>query len=256
MPRLGSVDERFLSFNIEMLEVTGGRFWKPYNQKPDTQPAPSQSGTPTGMSADMYQYRPPLDLANPRLRKLAAALAPAYVRVSGTWANTTYFQDSDDPPPKTPPAGFNGVLTRQQWKGVVDFSHAVDAKIISSFATSAGTRDASGVWTPAEATKFLAYTRSIGGSIAAAEFMNEPTAAPFAGVPKGYDATSFGHDISVFVPFIRKAAPEMIILGPGSVGEGGTLALSAMPGFLKSEDLLRATHYKRAPLSSKLRLLC
>jgi heparanase 1 len=241
MPRLGSVDERFLSFNIEMLEVTGGRFWKPYNQKPDAQPAPPQSGTPTGMSADMYQYRPPLDLANPRLRKLANAVAPAYVRVSGTWANTTYFQDSDDPPSKTPPTGFNGVLTRQQWKGVIDFSRATNAKIITSFATSAGTRDAAGVWTPAEATKFLAYTRSIGGSIAAAEFMNEPTAAPFAGVPKGYDAASFGRDISVFVPFIRKTTPEMIILGPGSVGEGGTLALSAMPGFLKSEDLLRAT---------------
>jgi hypothetical protein len=30
MPRLGTVDERFQSYNVEMLEVTGGRFWKPY----------------------------------------------------------------------------------------------------------------------------------------------------------------------------------------------------------------------------------
>ena len=42
------------------------------------------------MNPDLYEYRPPIDLTNARLRKLAAALGPAYVRVSGTWANTTY----------------------------------------------------------------------------------------------------------------------------------------------------------------------
>ena len=46
-----------------------------------------------------------------RLRKLAAALAPAYMRVSGTWANTTYFHDADTAAPTTPPKGFDGVLT-------------------------------------------------------------------------------------------------------------------------------------------------
>ena len=30
MPRIGSVAERYQSYNVEMLEVTGGRFWKPY----------------------------------------------------------------------------------------------------------------------------------------------------------------------------------------------------------------------------------
>jgi heparanase 1 len=29
MARIGTVDERFQSYNIEMIEVTGGRFWKP-----------------------------------------------------------------------------------------------------------------------------------------------------------------------------------------------------------------------------------
>jgi len=31
MTRVGSVDERYQSYNIEMLEVTGGMFWKPYS---------------------------------------------------------------------------------------------------------------------------------------------------------------------------------------------------------------------------------
>ena len=121
MPRIGSVSERYQSYNVEMVEVTGGRFWKPYGAEPDAagpQPAPaagaSGADTPAGMNADLYQYRPPIDLDNARLRKLAAALGPAYVRVSGTWANTTYFS-ATDPPPAAPPAGFKGVLSRAQW---------------------------------------------------------------------------------------------------------------------------------------------
>jgi hypothetical protein len=154
------------------------------------------------------------------LRKLAAALGPAYIRVSGTWANTVYFQDSDAPAPAAPPAGFGGVLTRAEWKGVVDFAKAVDAQIVTSFSVSLGTRDAKGVWTPLEAKKFIDYTHSIGGKIAAAEFINEPTFVTAAGVPAGYDGAAYGRDFAVFQPYFRKAAPEALLLGPGSVGEG------------------------------------
>src|SRR6478609_2267717 len=154
MTRVGAIDERYQSYNVEMLEVTGGKFWKPYGPEMDSllkQPPPagtaSGGDTPAGMNPALYQYRPPIDLTNARLRKLAMALGPAYVRVSGTWANTTYFPETDRPPAK-PPKGFNGVLTRQQWKGVVNFSKSVDARIVTSFATSRGTRNAAGIWTP------------------------------------------------------------------------------------------------------------
>src|SRR5580704_14499902 len=139
MPRIGNVDERFVSYNIEMAEVTGGNFWKPYHNSSaaaEATPPAQSASTPAGMNPNMYQYRPPIDLANPQLRKLASALGPAYVRVSGTWANTVYFADSDSPPVKAP-AGFSGVLTRQEWKGVIDFVHAVNGNLVTSFATSA-----------------------------------------------------------------------------------------------------------------------
>src|SRR5271154_789895 len=238
MPKIGSVSERYQSFNVEMIEVTGGRFWAPYKTSADTAPVPADSklATPAGMDPSMYRYRPPLDLANPRLRKLAAALGPAYMRVSGTWANSTYFQDSDEPAPDTPPPGFGGVLTRKEWKGVVDFSHAVDAEIVTSFAISPGVRDANGVWTPVEAKKFLAYTDSIGGKIAAAEMFNEPTFAGLGGAPKGYDAAMYGKDFRVFDAFVKQAAPEMIVLGPGSIGEAGSLGPPGM-NLLRSEDM-------------------
>ena len=138
---MGTIDERFQSFNVEMLEVTGGRFWKPYSSELRAplahrqRTAQSGSDTPAGMDPNLYEYRLPIDLTDRRLRKLAAALAPAYVRVSGTWANTTYFPDSDNAS-SVPPAGFSGVLTRTEWHGVVEFSKAVDAQIVTSFATS------------------------------------------------------------------------------------------------------------------------
>jgi heparanase len=245
MPRIGTIEERFQAYNVEMLEVTGGRFWKPYRDmqtEANKQSVPQESGsTPAGMNPNLYEYRPPIDLSNTRLRKLALALGPTYVRVSGTWANTTYFYDANGPAPTTPPKGFSGVLTRKQWKGVLDFSHAVNARIITSFATSPGTRDASGVWAPNQARQFLSYTKSAGGDIAAAEFMNEPSFARMGGAPKGYDAAAYRRDVAVFRPFLKQTAPEILFLGPGSVGEGGSLPIPANSGMLHSEDLLKAT---------------
>ncbi len=238
MVRVGSVDERYQSYNIEMVEVTGGRFWKPYASKGETQqPGENQ---PSGMSASLFEYRKPIDLYNPRLRMLAAALGPAYVRVSGTWANTTFFFDSDALAPEDPPAGFKGVLTRPEWKGVVDFSKAVDAKLMTSAAISPGVRDASGVWTPVQEEQLLTYTKSVGGSIAAMEFMNEPNMPDVGGAPKGYDAAEFGRDLSIFRTFIQKTSPSTLIVGPGGVNEESN-ALPAGVREMKSADILSAT---------------
>jgi heparanase 1 len=242
LTKAGSIDPRFQSFNIEMVEVTGGRFWKPYA---DLAKSTLDNGNqPAGMSPSLYEYRPPVDLSSPRLRKLAAALGPAYVRVSGTWANTSYFQESNAPAPAEPPKGFKGVLTRKEWKGVVDFANAVDAKIITSFAASAGARNADGVWTPQQAEQLVDYTESLGSGIAGAEFMNEPSFAEMGGAPKGYDAAAYGRDMGVFGAWAKAAAPGMLILGPGAVGEGVPLGPANNLHLLKSEDLLRASDPK------------
>src|SRR5450755_4209026 len=78
MRRIGTVDERFQSYNIEMVEVIGGRFWKPYRSATNVskahKPAPQAGFAPAGLDPNLYQYRAPIDLSNPRLRKLAAAL--------------------------------------------------------------------------------------------------------------------------------------------------------------------------------------
>jgi hypothetical protein len=246
MARLGSVDPRYLSYNVEMVEVTGGRFWRPYASSVrgadgDKAPVTVQAGD----ASALYEYRPPLDLNNPRRRRLAAALGPAYIRVSGTWANSTWFQNDDQPALTKPPEGFRSVLTRPEWKGVIDFAQAADARLVTSFAISPGTRNAEGVWQPEQAQAFLDYTRAAGGSIAAAEYMNEPNFPSAGGAPPGYDAAEYGRDAKIFGAFLHKQSPQTIFLGPGSVGEGVSLmpAGAHMPqiAFLHSEDLLQAT---------------
>jgi hypothetical protein len=197
------------------------------------------------MDPSLYEYRPPIDLSNGKLRKLAAALGPAYLRVSGTWRNFTYFQDDDQPALKTPPLGYNGVMTRAEWKGVIDFAHAVNTDLVTSVAVSAGTRDADGTWRPDEAKKFFDATKRLGGHIAATEFMNEPTFPDIGGAPKGYNAAMYGADVKAFTHFVKTEAPEAIYLGPGSVGEGLQLIPAGTPAslhirMLDSRDLMTA----------------
>jgi hypothetical protein len=242
LPKIATVDRRFQSYNIEMAEVTGGRFWKPYSPGSGTGAKPNEKGVGISLSGDTFQYRPPIDLTNRRLRNLAQVLGPAYVRVSGAWENTTYFHDSDSPAPAKPPSGFAGVLTRPQWKGVVEFAKAVDAQIMTSVATSGGTRDSEGGWTPKQAEQFFAYTKLIGGEIAAAQFMNEPTLAlRSGGVPDGYSPAAYGRDNQVFHDWLRQASPKTTFVGPGGEGEGMGWKQPAMMQRIPSEELLRAT---------------
>jgi hypothetical protein len=230
---LGRVSERFQSYNVEMVEVTGGRFWKPY-----------RFGPPAS-ETDRYRYRPPVDLSSPKLRMLARALGPAYLRVSGTWANTTWFQT--DTSVEKPPPGFSAVLTRAQWKGVVAFSRAVGAPIVTSFAGSPGVRDATGAWTPGQMEALVAFTKKQGGVIAGAEFLNEPNLVSLTGAPAGYDASAYARDWDRFASAFRRAAPGALLLGPGSVGEGGTLealAAAAKIRLAASSDMLAAATAK------------
>ena len=83
-----------MSYNVEFAEVTGGTFWKGYTeaQIAGTEPfvLDLSSGDFMEIQKGMMQVYPPVDLYNERIRKLAKAFGPAWVRVSGTWATKTY----------------------------------------------------------------------------------------------------------------------------------------------------------------------
>jgi len=214
--KIAEVDERYQSVNVEMCEVVGGDFWVPYSQI-DTAKVRALG------FAGLKQSIPSINLYDEKLRTLAQGLGPMYIRVSGTWANTTYFQDNDEPKLEEAPEGYENVLTRAEWKGVIDFCRAMNARLVTSFAISNGMRDENGNWTTAQAGPLLAYTKSIGGEIYAAEMFNEPSHASHGGVPEGYDAAQYAEDFVAFEEFVSEAAPGMKIMGPGSTGEGGII---------------------------------
>jgi hypothetical protein len=219
MRHMCTVDDRFQSYNIGMAEVIGGKCWKPYSRM--VYPLKDFTTAKAVMfDTSLFQNVSPLNFSDNRLQRLAAALGPVYLRVSGTCANSVYFQDNDKAAMNPAPAGFRHVLTRKQWKGVVDFANAIDARIVTSFAICSGVRNKLGNWTPAEAIKVLNYTKSIGGSIYAAEFFQQPNIAIFGGAPRDYCASMYLKDIQEFRKFIKSSALEMILAGPGNVGEG------------------------------------
>ncbi len=239
LPPAGTIDARFQSFNIEMVEVTGGPFWKPYPAAAGVAKPHEKAWFAAPEKADLFANRSPIDLASPLLRKLASALSPAYLRVSGTAANSTFFAGSDSTPPQAP-AGYKGVLTSGRWRDVIDFSNAIDAPIVTSFATSPGTRDAKGIWKPDQARQIVSMARAAGGRIAAAEFMNEPDLPAIGGAPAGYGAGAFAADFAVFHAFMKQSAPDVMILGPGTTMDRSSEATDL---FLAAASRLDAVSY-------------
>lgn len=228
LKQVAEVDERYQSVNVEMCEVVGGKFWIPYELMDSVKFS-------IGNFNQLKRTIPPVNLYEKKLRVLASALGSMYIRVSGTWANTTYFQDNDNTKLSTAPNGYENVLTRAEWKGVIDFCKAIDGKLVTSFAISDGMRDDKGNWTPAQIEPLINYTNSIGGEIVAAEMFNEPSLAKYGGAPKGYNAANYSRDFAAFKSFVNEKIPKMRIMGPGSIGEGGLLR--GVPGELKTDSI-------------------
>ncbi len=178
LPKVTTVDPRFQSYNIEMLEVTGGRFWKPYkaasastaaqrraprithrheprplrlpSAQGPLQPAPPQTrrGTRSRLRPRQrhlgQQHLPSRGRRIPRqtARRLSAASSPA---LSGRASSTSPTPPMPSSSPPSPPA------------------------------SARATRTASGPRRRPQ--RLLDLTNSLGGHIAAAEYMNEPTLA-------------------------------------------------------------------------------
>jgi heparanase 1 len=223
LPWVRNIDERFQSFQIGMSHLTGGETWRSY----DSAQQDGKSDAPKDFAA-VREPRPPADLSNPRLRTLAAALGPFYVRYGGTTSNSVYFQDDDELRLAKAPEGYSVVLTRTAWKGGLEFAKAVDAKVVTGFTVSSGVRDSSGAWTPRIAAPWLAYTRAIGGEIYAAELFNEPNAPEPGRMPKGQSASDFARDFAAFRSFMDQAAPNMKLAGPGVATLGVPVPVSSL----------------------------
>lgn len=240
--KLRTIDERLVSYNVEMTEVTGGTFWKAYTPE---QIAGTEAFPPLkdfSDTAGMMQLYPPVDLAGEKIRKYARALGSVYIRVSGSWATDTYY-DFDGHTGGVVPEGYKAILTRERWDGLLDFVKAVDARLLISVSNCPGDHVGGKPWSPEQAKLLFDYSRDYGVPIAAAEFMNEPNMLPLTPPYEVYSVQDFGRDQDIFARFIRENYPEVLLVGPCACGDpfgGEGQGVSGFAHYVPTEELLAA----------------
>jgi len=215
---LRTVDPRLVSYNVEMTEVTGGTFWKAYTeaQVDGTEEFPVIKDWSN--MGNLQQWYDPIDTKNPRLIKLAKDLGPAWVRVSGTWANKTYY-DFDGHCNGKVPEGFQNLLTKDQWLSLLDFVKAIDGKLLVSIANCPGIHSADEPMPFEQADLLFRTSKEYGVPISAAEFTNEPNLIALSGLPKGYTAADHARDHDLFGAWLKENYPECLFVGPCTVGD-------------------------------------
>ena len=246
--QLRTVDARLMSYNVEMTEVTGGTFWKAYTpgQVAGTEAVPPLSGM--GDLAKLQEWYDPIDTKNERLINLAKAFGPVWVRVSGTWANKTYYNFDGKYAPGVVPQGFQNVLSKEQWLSLLDFVKAVDGQLLISFANCPGIHDAETPWSPWQAKQIMELSKEYGVPVSAVEFTNEPNLMSTSGFPKGYTAAHFRRDQEIANRWVRENYPEVLLVGPSSTDstilamgpedKGGAGIGDAMPDSVTTEELM------------------
>jgi heparanase 1 len=196
-PVVAHTSPRYVSFAVDLAQVTGGTFW-------------SQAPHAVG-NAPVARY----DFSRRRLRLLAAALAPAYLRISGTAANQTFY-DLSQTPLRSPPVGYKLLLTKSEWDGVNQFARALGLEVVLGVNAGPGPRDASGTWLSGNAHQLLRYTTAMHDPLAAVEFGNEPNLFALSGMPLSYTATDYVRDLRVFDALRKSTVPHAQLIGPGS----------------------------------------
>ena len=210
---LRKMNPALISYNVEFTEVTGGTFWKAYTpeQIAGTEEVPPPDFS-KGLGA-MHQWYDPIDTTNPRLIKLAKALGPVWVRVSGTWATKTFY-DFDDT--GVVPEGYQNRLTKQQWLNLLDFVKAVNGKLLVSVANCEGLHSTEEPWNPSQAELLFELSKEHGVPISAVEFTNEPNMMETTGFPKGYTPAHFRRDQDLFHKWVRENYPDIVVVGPST----------------------------------------
>ena len=212
LKEIRKINPALTSYNVEMTEVTGGMFWKAYTPEQiagieEVPPPDFSTGNPM---ASMFQRYDPIDSKNPRLIKLAKAIAPKlWIRVAGGWATKTYY-DFDGI--GETPEGYQARLTKEQWINILDFIKAVDGRLLISLANCEGLHSAEEPWNPSEAEKIFALSKEYGVPIEAVEFTNEPNM--LYAIMDNYTAEHFRRDQDLFHKWLRANYPEVIAVGP------------------------------------------
>lgn len=242
---LTRVDERFLSVAVDISQVVGGHWWA------------KDAVVEAGVGAGLVE---PYDFSRPRLRKMAAELAPAFLRVGGSEADVTWY-DLSDSPVTEPPHPFEFVLNRTLFNGLNTFAWDLGFDVAFCLNAGPGPRAEDGLWTPDNARELLAYAAQQELPVRQWELGNEINGFPVIhGLDFVVSGVEYAADMAVARALVDESAPSADLSGPSSafwpvIGE----MMPVMPSFLAEGgdlvDLITFHYYpqqsRRCPVASR-----
>jgi heparanase 1 len=193
---VAQVDERYLSFSLDISVVAGGFWWE---------------GAITSRSGLGMLRIPPLDLNSPKLDKFTQALTPAYLRVGGSEADRVHYFSA-------PSEELNSlVLTQAIWDRLHGFLQRNQLRFFFTVKYGLFERRQHGQWQGGEVEKLLQYSREKGYRIDVCELGNELNAYwAFHGLRSQPRAFKLAVDYHNFSQIIQRHLPQARIIGPGS----------------------------------------
>lgn len=195
------VSDRFLSVAVDTAQAFGGPWW---------------SASDDTLSVTGDQVEPPYDFSRPRLRRLAAELAPATLRIGGTAADGVYY-DLGATPAASPPAPYQLQLTAALWEGITSFAKDLGFDILFTLNAGPSSRDAMNAWTPDNARALLAYAASRGDPVSVWELGNEINGYLFVyGLASSVSAAQYAVDFAVARQLVDQTTPGAKLAGPAS----------------------------------------
>lgn len=213
------VDERYLSFSIDISLIIGGQWWEGSDR--------SSRGLGTVRV-------PPLPLDHPKLSQYVKHLSPAYLRVGGSEADTIHYFCSQELPNEKEPE-----LSEAIWNRLIQFIKEHELKFMFTFKYGAFDRKQHGNWNGADCAALLQYTQQRGVNIDVCELGNELNAYwAFHGLSAQPRAKQLVLDYQRFINQVRLLSPQSRIAGPGSafwpfLGETIKYLSNITPAFLE-----------------------
>ncbi len=229
----GRISPDYLSFSIDISVLAGGLWWQGDDR--------AQGG--------LGRFRlAPLDLNHPLLNLLAQGLAPSYLRIGGSEADTVhYFTDP------TSPQASQTQLTQSQWDALHHFLARHHFKLVFTCRYDRAGPDQhnhaeytpTGQKAPRHGWEaLLAYSQQQGYAIAACELGNELNAYwLFHGLRSQPSGAQLAEDYGHFAKRVHHYYPQAKILGPGSafwpyLGEALRPVSNLTPRFLQQSARL------------------
>ena len=243
------VEARFLSVAIDISLVVGGHWWSP-------------SGEVEAIGGSRV---PPLDLTNSKLRDLARALAPAYLRIGGTEADKIFYSVGQPEFRGARPSG-ELTLTRNRWDGLFEFVRSTQLALVFTLSAGPNSRDSHRRWNGENAEQLLRYAQSHHQRIEVIEFGNEINGYWFTfGPSQQPSGAQVAADLGRLRALVRQYAPYAKIAGPGEfywprLGSPLKSQFAVLPGLLDADrgrnlDIITWHYYpqqsRRCPVATR-----